>query len=108
MDSSNYSSYKAGRRHQFSGGLATRSPVRLAIPHSGNWYVTVDMQGLRGSTNASVRMLPGPLPEIREAPLASVPTLVRQTPPAVAKGTEARGASRISGSGPGSMRTDAL
>jgi hypothetical protein len=89
MDSSNFSSYKSGRSHRYAGGLARRSPVRLAIPHSGHWHVAVDMQGLRGSTRAGVRVLPGPLPEIREAPLSSVPSLVRDTPPGVAKGEEA-------------------
>lgn len=89
MDSSNFSSYKSGRSHRYVGGLARRSPVRLAIPHSGHWHVAVDMQGLRGSTRAGVRVLPGPLPEIREAPLSSVPSLVRDAPPGVAKGEEA-------------------
>lgn len=88
MDSSNFSSYKSGRSHRYAGGLATRSPVRLAIPHSGHWHVAVDMQGLRGSTRAGVRILPGALPEIREAPLSSVPSLVRDTPPGVAMGEE--------------------
>lgn len=45
--------------------------------------MVVDMQGLRGSTKASVRILPGPLPEIRELPLSSVPGLVRDTPPSL-------------------------
>jgi len=35
------------------------------------------MQGLRGSTRASVRVLPGVLPEIHERPLSDIPTLVR-------------------------------
>lgn len=86
MDSSNFLSYKGGRRHRYHGGLATRSPVRLAIPSSGHWHVAVDMQGLRGSTRASVRVLPGPLPEIREAPLSTVPSLVRDTPPVTEPG----------------------
>lgn len=87
MDSSNFSSYKNGRRHRFIGGLAKRSPIRLQIPNSGHWHVAVDMQGLRGSTRASVRVLPGPLPEIREAPLSSVPSLVQDnTPPSLAGG----------------------
>jgi hypothetical protein len=46
------------------------------------------MQGLRGSTRASVNVVPGALPEIREAPLSSVPSLVRETPPALAAGDE--------------------
>jgi hypothetical protein len=33
------------------------------------------MNGLRGSTNASVRVLPGVLPEIRERPLSEIPSL---------------------------------
>ena len=88
MDSSNFSSYKNGRSHRFHGGLAKRSPIRLAIPNSGHWHVAVDMQGLRGSTRASVHVLPGPLPEIREAPLSSIPSLVRDTPPAIEPGGE--------------------
>ena len=67
MDSSNYQSYKSGRRHRYYGGLMRRSPARITIPHSGHWYVTVDMQGLRGTTRSSVRVIPGealsPLPE---------------------------------------------
>jgi len=81
MDSSNLSSYKNGRQHHYYGGLAKRSPVRLQIPHSGTWYVTVDMQGLRGTVRSSVRILPGPLPELREIPLSSIPSLVQNEPP---------------------------
>lgn len=81
MDSSNFSNYKNGRRHQYIGGLAKQSPVRLQIQNSGHWHVAIDMQGLRGSTRASVRVVPGALPEIREAPLSSIPSLVRGNPP---------------------------
>ena len=89
MTSSEFSNYKNGRRHQFIGGLAKRSPVNLQIPSSGRWYVVVDMQGLQGSTRASVRTLPGALPELREAPLSSVPGLVREPAPNVASGDQA-------------------
>lgn len=78
MDSSNFSSYKSGRQHRYIGGLAKISPLRLQIPNAGRWYVAVDMQGLSGSTRASFRMLPGALPEIRQAPLSEVPSLVRR------------------------------
>ena len=88
MDSSNFSNYKNGRAHRYQGGLAKVSPLRLAIPSSGHWHVAIDMQGLRGSTRASIRVLPGALPEIREAPLSSVPSLVRDNPPSVATGEE--------------------
>ena len=77
VDSSNYNAYRQGRRHQYVGGLAKKSPVRLAIPHSGRWYGVVDMQGLGGSTRAGFRKLPRALPELREQPLSSIPSLVR-------------------------------
>lgn len=84
MDSSNLSSYQSGRQHRYYGGLAKRSPVHLQIPHSGHWYVTVDMQGLGGSVRSAARVLPGPLPEIREVPLSSVPSLLQgDRPPGV-------------------------
>lgn len=57
MDSSNFSSYRSGRQHRFYGGLAKQSLVRLQVPHSGNWHVAVDMQGLGGSVRASARVI---------------------------------------------------
>lgn len=81
MDGSNFNSYRAGRQHRYVGGLARRSPVRLEVPNSGTWHLTVDMQGLQGSVRSSVNVVPGaalrPLPAINEAPLRSIPTLVR-------------------------------
>jgi len=38
MDSSNFSNYKNGRRHNYHGGLARQSPVRLAIPRDALIY----------------------------------------------------------------------
>lgn len=81
MDSSNFSNYKNGRQHSYHGGLVKQTPFKIAIPNSGRWYVTVDMQGLVGKTNASFRVLPSPLPEVREAPLSSIPSLINNTPP---------------------------
>jgi hypothetical protein len=52
MDSSNLGSYKSGRQHRYHGGLATKSPVRLQIPSSGNWHVAVDAR-FAASTGAS-------------------------------------------------------
>jgi hypothetical protein len=81
MESSNLSSYKNARSHHYYGGLAKRSPVRLQIPHSGNWHVTVDMQGLRGTVRSSVRVLPRTLRPLDEIPLADVPGLLHNEPP---------------------------
>jgi hypothetical protein len=71
MDSAQFENYRSGREHTFHGGLATKSPVRMQIPHAGAWYVAVDMQGLKGTVHSTARILPGPLGEIREA--AKVP-----------------------------------
>ena|SRR5688572_26928699 len=67
MDRSNFQSYRNGRQHRYLGGLITRSPARLVVPNSGSWHVTVDMQGLRGTTRSAIRTIPAgaysPLPE---------------------------------------------
>lgn len=75
MDKSNFGAYKAGRRHHYYGGLASRSPVRLAVPQGGHWYVTVDLQGLSGRVRSSVRVEASPLPTIRQpltTPLSTI------------------------------------
>lgn len=81
MNTSDFNNYKAGRRHRYIGGLVKRSPYRLQIPSTGRWHVTVDVAGLRDGTRSSIRILPGPLPTASEAPLASVPSLIRDEPP---------------------------
>lgn len=78
MDTTNFNAYRNGRKHRFIGGLAKRSPVRLSVPHSGHWHVTVDLIGLRGKVSSSVSVEPEPLPTIkRSAALSSVPSLVK-------------------------------
>jgi hypothetical protein len=77
VDSSNFSAYKAGRKYTYYGGHATRSPVRLQVPRSGQWYVVIDLGGYGGSVRHSMRILPGRLQPIRESSLASIPSLVQ-------------------------------
>lgn len=76
MDYSNFQNYKNGRKNKYYGGLAKSSPVRLQVPNSGRWFITVDMQGLIGSVKTPVRTLLSPLPEIRQPSLSTVPSLV--------------------------------
>jgi hypothetical protein len=83
LDGSNLQNYRRGANHRYIGGLARRTPVRLQIPNTGHWHVAVDMRGLRGSVRSSARMLQGPLPDLQEQPLSSIPSLVRNSPPAV-------------------------
>ena len=76
LDSTNFQSYRSGRRHQYIGGLITKSPAQLTIPRTGSWHVTVDMRGLRGQTRSSIRVIPReaitPLPEYSPPQLASM------------------------------------
>lgn len=75
MDSSNYSKYKSGRRHQYLGGYVKSSPFRQTVPRTTHWYVAVDLGGHAGKISSSVRVLPGLLPNIQQSPLSSVPSL---------------------------------
>lgn len=78
MSPSEFSSYQHGRRHRYIGGLATRSPVRLAIPSTGHWMLTIDLQGLRATTiRSSVRVEPPPLPRLSNE-LSDVRTAARE------------------------------
>ena len=57
LDGSNFLSFRSGRRHRYVGGLARRSPARLAAPHAGHWHVVVDLGGHAGHVRAGVRVL---------------------------------------------------
>ncbi len=90
MDDSNFNAFKQGRQHRYHGGLISRSPYRVTIPSAGSWHVTVDVAGLRNGTRSTIRQLPNALPLApNEAPLSSVPSLVREdVPPTVAHDEE--------------------
>ncbi len=77
MNSSNFSSYKSGRRHTYFGGHVTRSPHRIPVPSSGTWYVTVDLGGYGGRVSSAVSVLPGKLPQAKQPRLSTVPSLVQ-------------------------------
>ena len=73
MTSSDFNNYKNGRRHHYYGGLAKVSPVRLQVPSSGHWYVTVDLGGYAGNVRASVNVLPGLLQPIKQPSSSPMP-----------------------------------
>lgn len=80
MDSSALSTYQRGRSgYRYYGGHVTKSPARIAVPSNGHWHVVVDSGGYTASANVSVRVLNGPyrLPPLQDAPLSSVPSLLR-------------------------------
>ena len=57
LDAANFQRFQRGDRHEFYGGHATKSPVRLPIPSAGHWYVVVDRGGYAGTVRAQVRLL---------------------------------------------------
>ena len=57
MDSSDFSSYRGGRRHGSYGGYITESPYRVSVPTSGHWHLAIDLGGYAGSVRAGVRVL---------------------------------------------------
>lgn len=56
MDWSNFEAYKDGRSYRYYGGLAEKSPVRLAAPRRGHWHLVVDLGGYAGKVKAGVRV----------------------------------------------------
>jgi hypothetical protein len=45
------------------------------VPQSCHWYIVINLGGYSGTVRHSMRVLPGLLKLIREAPLSSVPSL---------------------------------
>ncbi len=56
VDAVNFAAYRAGRQFRYFGGWQTKSPARLAPPHSGRWHVVVDMGGRGGTLRADIRI----------------------------------------------------
>lgn len=86
LDSSNFSAYKAGRRHRLhGGGLVKRSPHRMTVPRDGHWYVTVDLIGMAANARvkSSVSVDPPPLPVARSAKPSTLSQVRAELPPAV-------------------------
>ena len=59
LDSSNFSAYERDEAYRYFGGLAEKSPVRLAVPQPGRWHVVVNLGGYAGTVRAGVRVLQG-------------------------------------------------
>ena len=57
LDSSNYQRYRQGQQHTYYGGHISETPVRIAIPHSGHWYVAIDLGGYASNVRSSARLI---------------------------------------------------
>ena len=58
LDNVNLQNYKAGLRYNCYGGHYTQSPIHITVPHTGTWYVTIDLGGYAGQVRSSVRVIP--------------------------------------------------
>jgi len=48
MDPENFAAFEDGEKYAFHGGIARRAPYRLKVPHSGPWFLAIDLDGLPG------------------------------------------------------------
>ena len=76
LDSTNFNSYKNGKKYRYIGGLAKKSPIHLQTTHSAHWHIAIDLRGLQGNVKSRVRVLPTALPTINQQPLSSLPSLI--------------------------------
>ena len=85
ITASNYRNYASGRRAQYHGGEARRSPVRLQVPSGDHWFVGLDLGGHSGKIRSSVAVEPPPrgsLPAIRDnGPLSEIRRGEPEAPP---------------------------
>jgi hypothetical protein len=45
LDPQNFDRYRVHQPFQYTGGLHTRTPARVEIPHDGYWYLVIDCGG---------------------------------------------------------------
>ncbi|KQY14729.1 DUF1883 domain-containing protein [Rhizobium sp. Root482] len=57
MTDQNFALYKQAMKHQFVGGVAKKSPIRLVIPKAGHWHLVIDMEGHHGQSETSIRVI---------------------------------------------------
>ena len=43
VSDTNYAAYRAGRDHEYFGGLAKTSPTTLRAPFAGHWHLVIDL-----------------------------------------------------------------
>jgi hypothetical protein len=53
MDTLNFTNYKNGVKHIYTGGVVRQSPVHLTIPTLGHWHIAIDTTGIQGSNSLS-------------------------------------------------------
>ncbi|MEF9873700.1 DUF1883 domain-containing protein [Glutamicibacter sp.] len=69
MDPENFAAFQDGDEFEAYGGLARRAPYRIKVPHSGPWFLAIDLTGLgaRGVRHEVSIVLPQKLEARRPA-----------------------------------------
>jgi len=65
MTAPNFQRFTEVLDFKYIGGVARKSPVKLAIPESGHWHVVVDMEGHHGLADSSVKLITAPATQKR-------------------------------------------
>ena len=74
LNASNFERFTETLKHQFLGGVAKKSPIRLTIPESGHWHLVVDMEGHNGVAESSVKIVDKAVaPRMQKAPQETNP-----------------------------------
>jgi len=74
LNAANFERFTETLKHQFLGGVAKKSPIRLTIPESGHWHLVVDMEGHNGVAESSVKIVDKAVaPRMQKAPQETNP-----------------------------------
>lgn len=57
MDNTNFQKYRRRRPFQYFGGHYTNFPARIAVPHTDNWNIVIDLGGSHPNTRYSLNYL---------------------------------------------------
>ncbi len=57
MDPTNFTYYKNGRKYKYTGGIANPPQFQISPPAKGHWHLVIDLAGLSGNVNASVKVV---------------------------------------------------
>jgi hypothetical protein len=60
MTAPNFQRFTEVLDFKYVGGVAKKSPVRLAIPESAHWHLVVDMEGHHGLADSAVKIIAAP------------------------------------------------
>lgn len=57
LDSIDYMNYRGGKQFHYHGGHYDRSPINIAVPSTGHWYVVIDLGGGSAAIRYSINII---------------------------------------------------